>query len=195
MAIDGEAIYRKLKKGCTAYKEEIHCPLLLNVMGDANRGTVSAFCVEAFISDDLFYKWLDTHELFCETYGLAKMFSREIWEEEGRELKYHVTQPGTQDCRFEHWRLIGWSRFGVGKNSRIRVNLDPKDSPIEHYKQLIKQAGKGDFTAGEIKQLIEAINVGLRAHETFTMQKEIDQLKADHELMLKNSNVKNSSRD
>lgn len=40
-------------------------------------------------------------------------------------------------------------------------------------------ASNGDFTAGEIKQLMEAINVGLNAHQAFEVQKQIDELKSD----------------
>jgi hypothetical protein len=61
----------------------------------------------------------------------------------------------------------------------------------EHYAQLLKQANNGDFTAGEIKQLMEAINVGLNTHQVFTLQKEIDQLKADLITMNENSNGNN----
>ena len=191
MGIDGEAIYQRLRAGPTKYIEEIHCPMLLNIMGDPLKGTMSAFCVAAFISDNQFYVWAKD-PFFQHIYGLAKMFAREIWEAEGRELKYHESLPGAQDNRFEYWRMIGWSRFGVGKNSRIRLDLDPNATPIEHYKQLVAQANNGDFTAGEFKQLIEGINVGLSAHQVFTMQKEIDQLKSDLETMTQNSNVQNS---
>lgn len=192
MSIDGEAIYKRLRAGPTKYIEEIHCPMLLNILGDPNLGTMSAFCVRAYISEKTFHRWVKRDEFFAEVYGIARLFAKEIWEEEGRQLKDHQSLPGTQDCRFELWRSQGWARFGIGKNSRIRLDLDPEATPIEHYKQLIKQAGEGDFTAGEFKQLIEGINVGLSAHQVFAMQKEIDQLKSDLNTMAENSNVQNS---
>lgn len=192
MAIDGEAIYKRLKFGRVIYNEEVHCPLLLNILGDPEKGTLSAFCCAAFVGPDTFYKWVKEHEFFAHVYGLGRLFAKEIWEEEGRALRFHQSLPGAQDCRFELWRYQGWARFGIGKNSRIRLELDPDATPIEHYKQLIKQAGQGDFTAGEFKQLIEGINVGLSAHQVFTMQKEIDQLKCDLVTMTENSNVQNS---
>jgi len=58
---------------------------------------------------------------------------------------------GVINYAFEHWKMIGWSRFGVGKNSRIKLNLNPNGTPLEHYQQVILQASEGDFTASEIK--------------------------------------------
>ena len=49
----------------------------------------------------------------------------------------------------------------------------------DHYRELINQAGRGDFTAGEVKQLAEAINLGMNAHQNFELQKQIDELKSD----------------
>jgi hypothetical protein len=116
------------------------------------------------------------------------MFARENWEREGRELRDRVLKIGEIDHAFEHWRMMGWSRFGIGKNSRIRLSLKPGDNPAKHYAQLLSQAGDGDFTAGEIKQLMEAINVGLNAHQVFELQKEIDELKSD---LLKMKEIRN----
>ena len=83
---------------------------------------------------------------------------------------------------------MGWSRFGISKNSRIILNLDPKGNTSTHYSQLLLQASEGDFTAAEIKQLMEAVNVGLNTHQVFELQKEIDQLKSDLLTMMNNTN-------
>lgn len=192
MAIDGEAIYKRLKFGRPKYEEEVHCPKLLNIMGDPEKGTLEYFCVSAYISKPTFYKWCKEHPFFLEVYGIGRMFAQQNWEDEGRELRFHQSLPGTQDCRFELWRSQGWARFGIGKNSRIRLDIDPEGTPIDHYKQLITQAANGEFTAGEFKQLIEAINVGLSAHQVFTMQKEMDEIRSDLKTMGENSNVQNS---
>ena len=178
MKFNAEEIYKKIKtQGNSKYIEEIHCPMILRIMNDKNKGTMSAFCVEAIIGDTIFYDWLNRHDIFLQCYAIGKMVARENWEQEGREIR---EIPGLElGCRMEHWRMIGWSRFGVGKNSRIRLNLNPNNNPAEHYAQLLRQASQGDFTAGEIKQLMEAVNVGLNAHQVFELQKEIDQLKSD----------------
>jgi hypothetical protein len=184
---DVESIFQKVKNSPAKYHEDIHCKMLLKIMGDPDKSTVSAFCCEALISDNKFYRWLKKNELFQEIYLLGKMFAREAWEKEGRELREQVNSPGTTNHKFEYWRMIGWSRFGVGKNSRIRLDLNPNSTPLEHYQQIVDQASKGDFTAGEIKQLMEAINVGLSAHQVFLMQEEINRLKADLAVMDNNT--------
>ncbi len=188
MQIDADAVYKSMKYGQEKFNEAKHCAMILRVMADPQRGTYSAFCVEAVISDRKFHYWVKQNEIFLECYALGKMIARENWEAEGRIIALETTAPGESNHRFEHWRMIGWSRFGIGKNSRIRLDLDPDSTPNEHYKQLVYQASQGDFTAGEIKQLMEAVNVGLNTHQVFKLQQEIDQLKADLATMNENSN-------
>jgi len=192
MSLNANEIYLQLKKGKTKYHEEIHCPLILDIMMDKKKGTHSYFCVEALIGDSKFYEWTEDHELFAYCYCLGKMFARKNWEEEGRIVKKIVTIKGQTNNRMEYWKMAGWSRFGISKNSRIRLNLKDDANPSQHYAQLLKQASQGDFTAGEIKQLMEAINVGLRAHELFELQKEIDQLKSDIEKINEGKNGENN---
>ena len=191
MAMDAEKVYMHLRKGGTKYVEAEHCPLILNIMGNDAKGTVSAFCVEARISDTTFYAWCLRHKIFNECYRLGIMMSRENWENEGRSGKNYA--PG--EWNIEYWRMIGWSRFGVGKNSRIRLDLKKGGTPNDHYNQLIQQASNGDFTAGEIKQLMEAINIGLRSHEVFELQKEINALQDDLVKLDKASHGNNISPD
>ncbi len=187
MKHSGEEIYKKYKGGHLCYVEEVHCPLLLDLMME--KGRVTAFCTEIGISVDTFYKWCKKYPLLNEVYELAKTYAREEWEKEGDEIKNTPRKMGMVDSRFEHWKLIGWSRFGISKNSRIKIDLDPNDTPDKHYAQLLNQASKGDFTAAEIKQLMEAINVGINTHQIFAMQKEIDELKADLALMNENASA------
>jgi len=193
MSLDSEEIYKRIKNKPSVFNEPVHCPMILRVMMNPEKGTFSAFCVEAFISDNTFYKWLKQNEIFLECYALGKMFARENWEEEGRRIAVETHMIGESNHAFEHWRMMGWSRYGIGKNSRIRLDLDPKDTPDKHYSQLLYQASQGDFTAGEIKQLMEAINVGLSTHQVIALQKEIDQLKSDLATMTENSNNGNDT--
>jgi len=192
MTFNATALYQKFKKTRTKYKEEIHCPMILDIMNNTERGTMSAFCVAAEISENSFYDWCNANELFAYCYSYGKMLAREHWEDLGREISTEITAIGESNHRFEYWRMIGWSRFGVGKNSRIRLDLNPQGNPADHYAQLLKQASQGDFTAGEIKQLMEAVNVGLNAHQVFELQKEIDQLKSDLNTMNEIANGQNS---
>jgi hypothetical protein len=188
-------VYKRIKQGPTHYKEEKYCPLLIQVMSDPTKGTVTSFCVEAQIHEGTFHAWVKKHAMFAESYGMAKAYCREAWEEQGREIRNEVFPMGTISYKFEHWRLMGWSKFGLGKNPRVRLRIDPKATPIEHYAQILEQACEGDFTAGEIKQLMESVNVGLNSHQVFEMQKEIDQLKKDLMTMAENSHGHNKIAD
>jgi hypothetical protein len=189
---DAYVLYENIRSSKTKYDEETHCPMIIEVLADKDRGTHSAFCIEAGISEDVFWKWKQKYPLFHACHSLGKMFAREVWEEMGRQIRHEVSLPGTTNNAFEYWKLIGWSRFGISKNSRIRLELDPKDTPDKHYEQLIRQATEGCFTAGEIKQLMEAVNVGLNTHQAFGLQREIDELKKDLETMKANSNADNT---
>lgn len=188
MTIDADALYKKICTGPIKYKEEVHCPMILRIMADENKGRVSAFCVEAGVTDRTMQNWVRDYELFAQSYALGKLIARENWEKQGEELKDRSMPLGMIDHSFEHWKMIGWSRFGVSKNPRVKLNLNPDDTPDKHYSQLLRQASDGDFTAGEIKQLMESINVGLNTHQVFQLQKEIDQLKSDLSVMTTNSN-------
>lgn len=192
MVLDANYIYKKLKQGKTKYNEEHHCQKIIQVMLDVKKGRVSTFCTSELICEDTFYQWVNTHELFRSCYLLGRLFARETWEDWGEVIKSNTNPPGVVDHEFEHWKMIGWSRFGVGKNSRIKLTLNPDDEPNKHYAAILKQAANGDYTASEIKQLMEAINVGLNAHQVIQLQKELDQLKSDFAIMKKNSHVQNT---
>jgi len=182
---DPVKIYEKICSGTSSYDEEKHCPLILEVLSDPNRGTMSAFCVEAFITDSTFYRWIAKHNIFhsCYRYGLMK--ARENWESEGR--------LGRDDESFnlEYWRIVGASRFGVGKTNRVRLEVDSESNPYDQFKQLMAQASNGDFTAGELKQIMESVNVGRGAFETFELQKDVTQMREDI-LRMERNNGNNS---
>lgn len=175
-----------------AYDEEKHCKMLIKVMLDPKKGTLNAFCLEAKITEQTFYNWVNRYDLLRDVYSYSRLIAREQWEEEGRELRDREFQVGTINYAFEHWKLVGWSRFGVSKNSRLKLKLDAGDTPAKHYEGIIRQASEGDFTASEFKQLMEAVNVGLNVQQVYELQKQIDELKSDLELMAVNKNVQNN---
>ena len=189
-----EKIYQHFKNKKTwIYEEEKYCKILIDTMLDKNKGTISAFCVEALITDRTFYYWVNQHETFRNLYFFTRMIAREIWEEEGRRIKSDSFPIGTIDYSFEYWKMIGWSRFGISKNSKIKINLTPGENPAHHYAEILKQAADGDFTSSEFKQVMEAINVGLNVHQVFELQKQIDELKSDLSIMAINKDVHNPS--
>lgn len=169
--INAKKIYENLKKNGTKFVEEIHCPLVIEMFN--KHGTVSSFCKEVGISDSTFYRWANRNPIFSECYRIGYMIARENWEEEGRS--------GQEDEYFniDYWKVIGAARFGVGRTNRVRVDMGADSSPYEQYQNLITQASFGDYTASEIKQLMESINVGVRVYESFKLQAEVDKMKDD----------------
>ena len=191
-----DAIYNHFRREKQQhYDEEKHCKLLVSTIGHARKGTVSSFCVEAMICEKTFYNWIDRYELFRNIYHYCKMVAKEIWEGEGREFKDTIYCIDQVNYDFEYWKMKGWSRFGISKNSKIRINSKETDTAITLYARILKQAGDGDFTASEFKQLMEAVNVGLNVHQISLMQKEIDSLKEDLTIMIANQNGNNTSSD
>lgn len=168
--IDAKALYLQILKSKNIYKEEVHCPMVLEVMND--EGTMTAFCKKALISDALFYKWLDKYPNFRECYYIGKILSKYNWEKEGEDGK------DGEFFNFDYWRITGACRYGVGRN-RVRMAVNPKSNPYEQYQQLVKQASTEELTASEIKQLMESINVGRNVYESFKLQEQVTEMQED----------------
>lgn len=173
------------------YDEERHCKLLINSMMDRNKGTVGSFCIGAMICEKTFYNWIAAHELFRNLYYFSKLLAREQWEKEGRDLRDADYPMGTINYSFEYWKMMGWSRFGISKVSKIKIAIKEDSSPTQLYQQILQQATEGDFTASEFKQLMEAVNIGLRVQETGELQNQIDELKSALSVMEQNTGVQN----
>jgi len=171
MQVNSTALYKAQKAGGVKYDEAKHCKMIIDCMNTG--GTLSGFCVSAGIGDRAFYKWMHQHELFMDCYRLGCMIARENWEREGEAGK------GDETFDLELWKTQGAARYGVGKTNRVRVHIDAESTPYDQYKQLLSQASMGDFTASELKQLMESINIGIRAYESFQLQKEVDTMRKD----------------
>ena len=59
------------------------------------------------------------------------------------------------------------------------MGINAKASPYKQYQQLVEMANSEEFNASEIKQLMESINVGIRAFESFELQAEVNKVKED----------------
>lgn len=190
---DAEQIYKKIKKDPSnkKYCEEVHCPMVLEVIGGSYTSTVAAFCVKAGIGERTFYEWVHKHKMFAECYEIAQAFAKHAWEKEGEEVRHDLKMGEACTYNFDYWRMMGWAKFGISKNNRIRLKLNPVNNAIEHYKELLEQAAGGEFTASEFKQLMEAINVGLNVHDKIEMQKQIDEIKEDVLKLNERENVNN----
>ena len=177
---ESDSLFKKIKTNRIAYIEELHCPMVLLIFSKST-GSVAKFCTEATISDNTFYGWVARHDLFSECYRIGAMMGRCEWEREGEDGHHD------EDFNMDYWRIQGSIRFGLGKTNRTRVDVDAESNPYDQYKQLMKQASHGDFTAGELKQLMEAVNVGRTVFETFKLQAEVDKMKDDILKMSQNS--------
>lgn len=191
-----DEIFTYFKQQCNLkYDEERHGKLLIKVMMDRNKGCHTFFCTEGMIAESTFYEWVRKHELFGNLYYFCKMVAKQVWYEDGQFIRDKEYQMGTINYEMEHWRLMGWAKFGISKNSKIRINLNHAENPAQHYASILRQASEGEFTASEFKQLMEAVNVGLNVHQVFELQKQIDELKSDLTVMTTNQNVKNPFTD
>lgn len=177
--LDPKKIYESVKKGTKIYDEQKHCLMVLDIIG--NGGTIAEFCAKGLISDNTYYYWRREHRVFDECSRIATQFAQMLWEREGED---NADNP---DFNWRYWEGIGSSRFNHNKQARIRLNIDKNADPYTQYKQLIHQAGEGDLTASEVKQLMESINIGIRSFESFKLQQEVDKMKEDlHQMNLDN---------
>lgn len=172
MASPEAKIYKKIKAGIK-YNEAAHCELLIKVITDPDRGTMTAFCKEAMIGDTTFYRWLNQYETFYECYRYAIMSAKFEWEQEA------VLNRDNDEFNLKAWSAIGNSRFSTSGKPKVILNVNEQDNPYQQYQSLIKQAARGDYTSDELKQVMECLNSGTRVYEVFKVQKEIDELKSD----------------
>jgi hypothetical protein len=120
--------------------------------------------------------------LFAECYGIAKMVAQEKWENELEENRFD------EGWDRKYWEQRG-TRYFSQNISKLMLNVDEDANPWEQYKQVIKQAGNGDFSASELKQIMESMNVGTRVYEVFKLQSEVDNMKKDLNEMSQNNGV------
>ena len=181
--LDPKKIYEQAKKNVSGkiYDEKKHCVMVLDIIG--NGGSVAEFCVEALISDSTYYNWRRLHPIFDECSRIAVNFAQMLWEREGE------SNADNPDFNWRFWEGIGTSRFFYNKQGRVRVNLDEEADPHVQYQQLIKQAKEGDLSASEIKQLMESVNIGIRAFESFKLQEQVAKMEQD----IKKMNLQNGN--
>ena len=165
----GKDLYKKIKAG-VKYDADIHCPLIIDVFG-RNEG-LSEFCMNVGISRDTYVQWQRDNDEFRQCVLLAKDVGIASWMR-----MYTEFEP---DETVEKFNTVPWYSLykkNFGETAKVTVYINPLSTPIEQYSQVMQQAASGDFTAYEIKQIMESINIGLRAHEVCNLQNEIDELK------------------
>lgn len=172
--------FKKSKGGRpSSYDEEFHCSLVIDIFSKG--GTLAEFCVKTAISDNTFYNWTNKHRLFFECWRIGFMMGEEAWEKTGKDNNHDP------EWNMEYWKTIGSRYYNLGKSNKIRLNVEENANPYKQYQQLLKQARIGEFTASEIKQLSETVNIGVRSYETFNLEEEVKEMKKLVELMKKNN--------
>lgn len=163
-------IYTKIKEGRFKYNEELHCTMILEIL--PIHGRLSAFLTKAVIGETTFYEWLHRYPIFKTCYGIAQTLAQEAWEQEA------IDNEGNENWDSKRWLERGKRYFAKDK-SKLILEVMENSTPWEQYSQILLQAKRGDFSASEIKQLMESINVGTRVYETFKLQEELDKMKSD----------------
>lgn len=161
--------YNHIKNKKGKYDESVHCPMVLRVISQTGRK--SAFCKEAMISDVSFWRWTRKYKTFNECYRIALMAAIENWEESGEQGKWNP------DFNCKVWEMQGANWFSISKTAKIRIDTADEATPYEQYKQIMQQAALGEFNSSELKQIMEVVNIGLRAHNEIELQKQIDEIK------------------
>ena len=143
------------------------CLKIIHIFND--EGNMSDFCLSIGASRQRVTKWQMEHPEFSEAVELAKDIAMVKWIRDGQD------NLDNKDFNVRLWEALGKRQFGNSDKIAIRMTKDK--SPIQHYHEIMHQASLGSFTSSELKQIMECINIGLRAEEICTMQEEIDGLK------------------
>lgn len=170
-------VYAKLKKkDYGRYNEEDHCVMLLEVM-HSNKPFMSEFCRRAVIDRTTAFRWAKKHAVFrrCHDYGIE--VSHANWLTEAEDMK------DNEEFNMEYWKLKGSILFQLHQSRRLKVRVNKADTPFQQYQSIMEGASDGEYTATEIKQLMESINVGIRAYESDVLAKRIDEIEEDAKRM------------
>lgn len=159
-------LYKKIKRG-PVYQEAKHCKRVIEIFQSG--GTLSDFLVETGISRQRLVAWQQQYPVFKECLLVAKEIGRMRWLKEGE------LNADNREFSVKRWEIFGRQNFG--NLDKIALSIDGDGTPYQQYQQVLAQAACGDFTSSEIKQIMESINIGIRAHEVCILQEQLDELK------------------
>lgn len=159
------------------YVQEKHCKEAIEILGDKDRGTYADICKAFVITESEFNEWRKKYTLFNKAVEFGQVLAKVNWQNEPREHKELDDDGESKPFNFSVWKYVGKCRFGISDQAKIKVELDKTLSPVEQYGQLLDCAAMGYYSASEFKQVSEAINIGIRAHEVCNMQSELNELR------------------
>ena len=138
--------------------------------------------------------------LFKESVAIAKEVGYISWMRLYTEWE---PDPDIEKDKFDFRRWSELYKKNFGTRAKVSIYVDPSQNPIQQYEAIMHQASTGYFTSGEIKQIMESINIGLRAHEVCNLQSEVDELKEglkkmeerelEHQISISNSPQENKT--
>jgi len=159
----------------SAYRQEYHCEAAINILSDRYKGTIADICKEFVITENQFNEWRRDYPLFNQAIEYGMVVAKVNWQNEPKIFQNEKTELERFDLNM--WKYTGKYRFGISEQPKIKVFLDKNLNPVEQYGQLLDGAAMGYYSASEFKQITEAVNIGIRAHEVFNMQGELDELR------------------
>lgn len=168
-------IYQRIKrKENTTYNEEAHCVGILEVM-NSKLPFLSEFCRENDIDRATANNWINKKKMFAACYSVGLEYAHSNWVREGDEMK------DNEEFNSGYWRHKGKVLFQIGENRRLKLRVNKDDTPYQQYKTIMESAAEGEFTATELKQVMESVMVGARAFESDELAKRIDEIELDVE--------------
>lgn len=183
--LKAEQVYNAIKKGGVKFNEKEHSIGILSAMIETGRK--SEFMKKFCISASTFNNWCMRNAIFRECYLVGKEIAKCNWEREGEENR------DNPNFNYNHWEKMGKVLFGNGNQNKIEIRMDYASSPYEQYKDIIKQATMGEFDSVELKQIMECINIGVRAWEANKVQDEINEMREDIKRMNANNVCANAA--
>lgn len=171
-AKDEPTLFDRIKSE-VEYEEAKHCKSILEILSLG--GTVIDFLIKHGISKQRMVSWQMKHNLFRECFMLGRDIGKQRWMREGQ------TNIDNKEFNYKVWEA--WGRQNYGGIDKISLFIDPTTSPFQQYQQILYQSTCGDFTSSEIKQIMESINIGIRAYETCELEGQIKELQEGLEKM------------
>jgi hypothetical protein len=160
-----ESLFDRIKSNIE-YDEEKHCRSIIEILSSGH--TITDFLTKHGISKQRMVSWQMQHTLFRECFMLGRDIGKQKWIMEG------LSNIDNKEFNFKVWEM--WGRQNYGGMDKVSLFVDPTSTPIQQYQQILYQSTCGDFSSSEIKQVMESINIGIRAYETGELEDQIKEL-------------------
>jgi Asp-tRNA(Asn)/Glu-tRNA(Gln) amidotransferase B subunit len=148
------------------YDPAVHIPLMLDTVGKAEG--YHAFCAEAEISSNTFFRWLKKEPQFAKAYEVAQELGRRIWDKKGIE--------GAEDPAFniKQWQVIAKNLHGYAEQRALNIpKLRNAKSSMQKMTVITNEIADGKLTGHEAKQLAEIVVATVKVEEATDREKRL----------------------